>query len=430
MDRINTKHFQSTVILLVTALIHPQVFADQYHYNNILIGDRSAGLGGAYTAVSDDPAGLYYNPAGIVHAIGSNVSGSMSALHKTSTTYENALGGTFDWKRNSSVLLPNYFGVFQSLGKGKIGFSYAVTDSILEDQDQTFKNIPGTSVSTYIINYNHQNTTYKIGPSYAFSINDKLSAGATLYGHLRSQELINNQITYISNDTYYEWKNRYLYSEETGINPVLGLMWEPLDKFSVGLSLRKTFIIDSASQTQSTCKGAETVIYSSVNFCQSNELSRSDDKNSAKREYPLEITTGIAWFPNDRLLIGGDLSYYSATDEALTYAKTAVVNFSVGVEYYLNSDWALRTGIYSNFANTPDLSTSGVSGVQPEHVDMFGLSFSMSHFSRNSALSFGISTMRGNGKAQLFNPLDNGDAALQDVKTSTFSLFLSANHSY
>ena len=38
--------------------------ADEDHYNNIIIGDRPAGMGGAYTAISDDPSGLYYNPAG------------------------------------------------------------------------------------------------------------------------------------------------------------------------------------------------------------------------------------------------------------------------------------------------------------------------------------------------------------------------------
>ncbi|MDY7035416.1 MAG: aromatic hydrocarbon degradation protein, partial [Thermodesulfobacteriota bacterium] len=38
-------------------------FADDYHYVNMLVGDRATGLGGAYTAVSDDPAGCFFNPA-------------------------------------------------------------------------------------------------------------------------------------------------------------------------------------------------------------------------------------------------------------------------------------------------------------------------------------------------------------------------------
>ena len=54
--------------------------ADENHYSNQLIGYRAAGLGGAYTAISDDPSGLYYNPAGIVYAQTSNLSASVNAF--------------------------------------------------------------------------------------------------------------------------------------------------------------------------------------------------------------------------------------------------------------------------------------------------------------------------------------------------------------
>ena len=37
--------------------------ADQFHYNNVLVGTRSVGMGGAFGAVSDDASGVYYNPA-------------------------------------------------------------------------------------------------------------------------------------------------------------------------------------------------------------------------------------------------------------------------------------------------------------------------------------------------------------------------------
>lgn len=406
--------------------------ADEYHYNNILIGDRAAGMGGAYTGVSDDPAGLYYNPAGIVYAIGSNISGSMNALHQTNTTYKGALGGTYNWQRKSSVLFPNYFGVFQPLGKGKVGFSYAVLDSILEDQDQTFKNIPGTSpaVSTFIINFNNQDSTYNVGPSYAADINDKLSAGISLYYHIRTQERINNQITYVLSDTDYEWTNQYFHAEESGLRPVFGLMWTPRDKIAVGLSLSKTFIYSSSTEVQNSCIGASTVTYSSSSFCQSDVLNRADYKSDKKKAYPLQLRTGIAYFPNERLLLSGDLAYNSATDASLVAARDAVLNFALGAEYYLNPQWAVRGGVYSNYANTPELRTTGVSGIQPEHVDMYGLSLSLSQFSRNSILTFGFTFMNGDGKAQLFAPDMSGNAGLHDVNISTLTMFLSATYSY
>jgi len=58
----------TTAILFVSAW----VFADEFHYNNLLIGDRASGMGGAYTAISDDASGMYYNPAGIVYVTDKN----------------------------------------------------------------------------------------------------------------------------------------------------------------------------------------------------------------------------------------------------------------------------------------------------------------------------------------------------------------------
>jgi len=234
------------------------VIADQNHYNNLLIGDRGAGLGGAYTAISDDPSGLYYNPAGIVHAIGSNISGSMNALHMTNTTYKNALGSDTNWKRESSTLLPSFFGVFQPLGAGKVGFSYAVLDSVQEDQDQTFNNIPGAkkTIDAYTINVNIQDITYNFGPSYAFEYSDRLSFGLTLYGHSRKKEQIIHELIAINaaDGGDYEQGSQYLSIEETGIRPILGVMWSPYDKLSLGASLSRTYILSSDISKQDSFK--------------------------------------------------------------------------------------------------------------------------------------------------------------------------------
>lgn len=103
--------------LLVSLLVVTgSAYADSNHYVNMLVGDRDAGMAGAYTAVADDPSGLYYNPAGVVYAPGSSLSGSMNSYQQSSITYKNVLGGSHDWVRKSNSLLPNFFGVVQPLG--------------------------------------------------------------------------------------------------------------------------------------------------------------------------------------------------------------------------------------------------------------------------------------------------------------------------
>ncbi|MCC6751139.1 MAG: hypothetical protein IT371_26025 [Deltaproteobacteria bacterium] len=52
----------------------PAARADDNHYQNYLMGDRAAGLGGAFTALSDDGSGIYYNPAGLAEAEHSSIS--------------------------------------------------------------------------------------------------------------------------------------------------------------------------------------------------------------------------------------------------------------------------------------------------------------------------------------------------------------------
>jgi len=420
------------ILFLSSATIYPTL-GDELHYNNIIVGNRAAGMGGAYTAISDDATGLYYNPAGIVYAGGSNVSASTNAYNITNTEYKNALGDALTWTRKSSVLFPNFFGMFQPLGKGKIGFLYAVPDSILEDQDQTFYNIPNTNpaVSRFTINFNNKDTTYNFGPSYALSVNDTFSLGLTLNIYIRNQKRISNQLTYLSNGTDSEWLNSYYTANESGVRPVLGAMWTISKKLSFGLAISKILITDSNTKLQLTCKGATNLTYDPNGLCQNNQLNDSVIETSEKRDLPLSIATGVAYFPNRSLVLDFDLTYFSSTDDSFVSGRDSVINFALGGEYYVNPTWALRSGFYSNYANTPDLTNHPGSGnIQPEHVDMYGLSFSISHFARKSVLTGGVDYKWGAGKAQLFNTDSNGKTQLQDLNQNSLTLFLSASYSY
>ncbi len=89
--------------------------ADEFHYNNLIIGDRAIGMGGAYTGVSDDPSGLYYNPAGVVYTTGRNLSASVNAFYSLDKKYNGVIGG-LGWERNATALLPNFFGIVQPFG--------------------------------------------------------------------------------------------------------------------------------------------------------------------------------------------------------------------------------------------------------------------------------------------------------------------------
>ena len=68
-----------------------------YNYINDLIGDRATGLGGAYCAISDDPSGAYYNPAGLVFTYENQISLSVNSYKSKKLKYKGVISGITDW---------------------------------------------------------------------------------------------------------------------------------------------------------------------------------------------------------------------------------------------------------------------------------------------------------------------------------------------
>lgn len=405
-----------TAVWVFSAWFSSTAVADSNHYHEILLGDRATGLAGAYCAIADDPSGLFYNPAGIVHASNSNISGSMNAINIAKKTYRNVMGNGKDWVRDSSELLPNFFGLLQDLGGGKAGFSYAVIDSTLENQDEDFSNIQllGLPVDRFVINFNNQDKAMLFGPSYAIQYRDKLSVGTTLYGYYRSQEQITHlykeEPSHITVDS-----TRYLSTDEFGVHPKLGVMYSPAPKWSLGITLGQTFLLRAKIRDQHTGPDETNNL----------AVARRDDEFTNKRKLPLEIRMGTAYFHSSKFLLSSDLGYFSAAD----YLKKPVLNFSMGIEYYIKPTWALRTGFYTNNANTASLRASNVYSIQEEHIDYRGFTFSATHFTRSNALTLGMQFAEGNGQAQLFEPTA-GDAVLNEVKAMVLNVFMSATYSY
>jgi len=387
------------------------VLADENHYDELFIGDRAAGFAGAYSAIADDTSGLYYNPAGIVFANDSNISGSMNAFNVSVKTYSDVLGPGRDYTRVSSELLPNFFGIIQDLGKGKIGFSYAVVDSTLENQDEVFDNaqLPDGIADTFVVNFNNQDKSILIGPSYAREINDKLSLGVSVFVHYRQQERISH--IFSQYPTVNKDSTQYASTTEYGLNPKIGIIYTPIEKLSLGLTISQTYLLSSNVITQYTGPDPDTAL--DYNFRVASEF-------EYKRPYPIVLRSGLAYFFNKKLIVSTQANYYSATNDN----RNAIVNLSVGSEYYWRENLALRGGLYTNNSTAPVLSTNSTQ--QYEHIDYVGITGCVTHFSRSNALTVGFQYALGSGKAQMF-----GDKPLlQSVSASLFNIFVSATYAY
>ena len=92
----------------LTMMGNPAI-ADQFHYRNILMGDRAIGMGGAYAGVADDASGVVYNPAGMAFALSNDISGSANAFYRREVRYKKTIGGD-DFVERSRGSVPLFFG--------------------------------------------------------------------------------------------------------------------------------------------------------------------------------------------------------------------------------------------------------------------------------------------------------------------------------
>ncbi len=411
-----------TIIFFLLITIGSYAIADEYHYINMLIGDRASGLGGAYTALSDDTAGCYYNPAGIAFASANSLSASVNAVSISKKIYKEALigtnGDTYDWEQEFSSLLPNYFGILKKVGPGMLGLSYAVPDAINRRQKQIFSNIrskyPSNPIDKYSLNMNDSDKTYLIGPSYAYSLSDSLSIGATLYVYYRDMEFIRNDLLEFDQGQH-SFSNTYQTTKDWGYKPILGVIFEPIDKLALGLSISKIFITSSSDDLQYIARSSvDNSDPDDILFFPDLHLSSFDDD-----DFPLTASVGLAYFFSPKLLIAGDMAYYEGIS-----GKESSFNFAIGTEYYFTDIYALRSGFYTDNANTSELSSNGVN--QDEHVDIYGISLSLSRFSKNSSITLGFSYGIGNGEANVIQDSN----AIYDVSIENISFYISSTYNY
>ncbi len=430
MQTLKTNIKVLSIIFCLALTFFSDVLADDAHYVNMIVGNRSSGLGGAYTALSDDPSGCYYNPAGIAFAPAESLSASVNAINKSTKIYRDALntagGGSQDWEQESFSLLPNYFGIVKKIGPGVLGLSYAVPDSIDRRLQQHFYNIasidPNNDVETYIININDNDKTYLFGPSYAYGFSDSLSIGATVYVYYRDMEFIRNQLLQFEQGEHV-LANFYDTKEDWGFKPVLGVIFEPLDKLAIGLSVSKIYITSSDNDMQTIYRNTFSPDYNyngaSYDFSMTDTILYTTLSTGEKDKFPLTVSLGFAYFFSSKLLIAGDMVYSEKIDE-----KETVVNVSLGTEYYFRDDMALRTGFYTDYANTEDVS-SGYAN-QEEHVDIYGLNFSLTRFSRSSSITLGFSYGQGTGDAQIISD----STVIQDVVIRNTTFYISSSYNY
>jgi hypothetical protein len=385
-------------------------YADMEYHRNTLLGGRAATMGGAYTAISDDASGAFYNPAGLSWATSNSFSGSANTYSMSDTSYKNTIENR-NWDREASNLKPNFFGVVQKNGDDTFAFSYALTDSFVEHQDQIYKNLTDTvdPIDLYVLNLHSEDNTYLVGPSYSKQINPDLSIGVSAFYHYRVFRRAQSQLLrYNSGDDEASYLNNT--KKEKGFKTKLGVMYSPAKKWSLGASIAKTVLITSMADTQQNqkLKGVATYQFSQI-------------KTTDKRKTPIELETGVAYFASSYLLFSANLDYFRFDGDT---SREDVINLSLGSEYYLAEKHAIRAGFYTNNTNSVKPTKSTTAPI--EHMDMYGLTAGYTLYSQSTSITFGTIYSWGQGLAQIYTD----STATRDFSKRSLDFIVAADYGF
>jgi hypothetical protein len=360
----------ASILSIIAPVALPRAQAAYENYNSVLLGERAAGMGGAFTALSGDSAATpFYNPATTVLQSGSSLSATANVYNK----YVTSIGQSGDADGAPGKLNRGFFRAVPSSSATILNFkSFAVGLSVLVPDYEAYSGqIRGseTTVSTL----NMVDESLWVGATFSGRLTERDSIGLSLYYTARNLSRSANDRVTTGGGT-----GAIITSEETNLTannvvPILGLHRKLSETWSAGLSLRP----------KSIPIAGEASYYKSITVTSpytQNVINRPGSR--AVTMIPSRIAFGVAREVADVNTISFDISIFGTdsyrdmpevVEGAAVVRHKRTVNFALGYEQSLNSWLNLRMGLFTNRSSltSPDASANYRQG---DKVDMNGAS--------------------------------------------------------
>lgn len=367
--------FVATLVAVSTSLtLGSPAFGAYSNYNSVLLGERAAGLGGAFTALAGDTAAIpYYNPATAVLMDASSLSATVNVYNK----YDTRIGTTGDLIDASQRVNRGFFRSLPSSSGTILRFpSFAFGLSILVPDYEFFsgqlKNTENTDAFLSLID-----ESLWVGGTFAVKLTNRDSLGLSLYYTARNlARSVNDRRTLV--DASGNATGAVITSEEKNLTansvvPIFGYHRKLSETWSVGASYRPPSLPIAGEASYNRAVTRTTPYDSQV-------ISR--DQMRALTKIPARIGLGVAREVKGKNTLSVDVQIneglsYRDLPELLEGAEQIdhrqVSNLAIGFEQTLSS-WAIvRLGYFTNLSShpVPDVSTGLRQG---DHVDMYGFS--------------------------------------------------------
>ncbi|HKP94789.1 MAG TPA: hypothetical protein VJ385_03430 [Fibrobacteria bacterium] len=401
--------------------------ADMFNHKIILVGDKGAALGGAFTGLADDATATYYNPAGLtqIKNIKLNVSAQVVQYQKQKI----GIADGTDIPYNSFNFSPSITAFSQRLGKWAYGFSIVTPQNDLFTGEQKIEGAyrdvdankpcyetegnPPPCYTKLNLSYYDVSKTTMIGPSGAMKFSDNISLGFTLYGiyytELEKTAFGGWDGNFVGGDPddlarFHETSvTRSVNQVGIGGTGMFGILVRMNQGFSFGVNASPGSLVwvnrteeqhvldirnDSLSQPGQTVaiNSAAGTVYSLI----------KDEKHTETSAPSLSLA--VSWQAFAPLMLTAQTDYYlgsiysytgfttargygrsgfedlSPEENRFTIQKKAVVDFSGGMEWKIMKGYSVAIGGYTDFSQGPDDDRPAS---WDRNIDYFGGTFSV-----------------------------------------------------
>jgi hypothetical protein len=369
------------------------------------IGERAAGMGGAFVSQVGDAASCYYNPAGLSGLYKQGISLSASMYQLLIEDYRDALDVTTGFgDRIHADMNSQTFGTFPSSvvyllpldsNESPESFHHVLAFSVLVPHYDKVTGKLDKPLGYYAFEMKgslfNEDVTYWAGPSYAVSLSGKLRLGISLFAlfHLseaRYNLAVKSWITDAVLGEMFLYAASSLERSGFGITMLaqIGAQYDFSENFSVGLTVR--------SPTFGTFYSNVSMLYLNSGYAEDpsgnpivaegiqSYVDRIETEDVAMNyRLPLKIAAGLSYRIPDLLSVALDVSFHIPQGPYNLFAgpgvyptdavgnpiidntralipdderKNAfVINANLGVEFTILKDYFARVGVYTDFSS-------------------------------------------------------------------------------
>jgi len=438
--------------------------ADDTHYQDFLVGGRSIGLGGAFTSLGDDPASVYFNPAGLGDARGSNlqVSTSLYGFERGSIGGNLTLPVPGVEQRNIEftdlVIIPASAGYIQSFGPldAERHPYQAYGLSVLVPSYRSFKVNAGDSSATGENSYQRRVTDRELwsGAGYGRRISTALRLGVSAYYILRSvvdtEDVSVRERLADGSDKFQTVTNDIAFTNGSAVL-IAGARYQASEALSLGIALQSPSVqlhsnaslrFSRAAADPSIAVGGEpTATFDAL----------SPNTAASETRYAPSLRAGASLSRKYKYTFSADVSYHApvrytliAVDDAykarLPFTpeidRRGVLNVNLGAEYLVIREVSIAGGVFTDFSSAPAIDPAPLAD-QPPRVNLLGFSAALGYFGTHTLSRVGMVYSFGTGYDVIpergdINRVLGVDQAFQRIaySQSFFYIFVSSTFRY